>query len=1036
MNDRDFQHPLNSYRSIPFWSWNGELEDEILLEQINAFHKGGQGGFFMHARVGLKTPYMSEAWLERVKTCVAEAERLGLEAWLYDEDNWPSGFAGGLVANQDERYRARALVCLVSDTASPVQEALLQVTGVLRGNQLKDLQPWRGEPLEKGRKLIQCYHWVAPLGRAFLKGSSYIDTLNPEAVGAFLQSTHERYKTHVGEAFGKTIPGIFTDEPSLGFGRAIPKELRSHTLPWTDELPEIFLRQHGYDVVPQLASLFFDTEDAPAIRHDFWSTVTKQFCKAWSQQLYDWCDANNLKLVGHHNGEDSLLEQMRWTGGVMPHYRYYHMPGIDKLGRNTGEVPTGSDVDGGIVGLKQLDSVACQTGKERTLCEAFGCTGQDFALEGRWWLTNWLAVLGINFFNPHLALYSLRGERKRDYPPTLSPHQPWWPYQQPYEAAAARLAYALSQGKRIVDVIVIHPVTSAWITYTPGSVSMVKELDRMLLRLANGLLAMHADYHFGDETLLAELGRVDDKTLKVGEQSYKVVIIPELKTLERSTVELLEQFANSGGIILCLGNAPLLIDGRRINKSVLPAQTLYLRNEVSNEAMAHLPNDPARAGQGYELPLPLPTLPQLRTTLEQVCPPRITIQGEGADRVWYHLRTLEDGRELLFLANTHEENKADISLVWRGTGKLEHWDIVSGKIKSQASEQTQTITQIRLELPPMNNVLLVRDAKSHDVTTPLMEKRSTLFTLKSDWTLERRSPNILVLDYCAYKLGNATWQDSEYVLHVANKIREEGRGSTFALRFEFEVDEIPSECSLAIESSKLQLELNGKPLPAPEGFWLDPSFQCYNIAELLQTRRNTLELHGTCDDDIELEAVYLLGDFALPALYTGEKVKSRALTFKRWRVQPRLQAVTQQTYYGDDDLVARGLPHFVGEVHLSQTFHLSELPTAPIFLELDTLHAAVAIIAINGQRIGQVSWQPLELDVTGVLQQGDNTITITLVTSLRNALGPFHTEGGDSLFVSPQTFLEHKTRDYWLVPLGLSNASLKLVVNSEIEKGG
>jgi hypothetical protein len=449
-----------------------------------------------------------------------------------------------------------------------------------------------------------------------------------------------------------------------------------------------------------------------------------------------------------------------------------------------------------------------------------------------------------------------------------------------------------------------------------------------------------------------------------------------------------------------------------------------------------LSNDTARASQGDEPPLPLPTLPKLQKMLEQVCPPRITIKGEGADRVWYQLRTLEDERELLFLANTHEENKTDISLTWRGTGKLEHWDIVSGEITSQPSEQTQTITQIRLELPPMNNVLLVRDAKSHDVTTPLMEKRSTLFTLKSDWTLERRSPNILVLDYCAYKLGNATWQDSEYVLHVTNKIREEGRGTTFTLRFEFEVDEIPSECSLAIESSGLQLGLNGKPLPAPEGFWLDPSFQHYKIIELLQSGINTLELCGSYTDDTELEAIYLLGNFTVPAIYTGEEVKSRGATFRRWNISPRLQAVTQQTYRSDDDLVSQGLPYFVGEVCLSQTFYLSELPDARVLLELDTLHAAVAVVTINAQTVGQLSWQPLELDVTGVLQQGENTITITLVTSLRNVLGPFHTERGDSLYVSPQTFLEHKTRDYWLVPLGLSNASLKLVVNSEIEKGG
>ena len=51
------------------------------------------------------------------------------------------------------------------------------------------------------------------------------------------------------------------------------------------------------------------------------------------------------------------------------------------------------------------------------MSELFGVSGQNIEFEDQKWIANWHAVLGINFFVEHLALYSMRGERKRDYPP-------------------------------------------------------------------------------------------------------------------------------------------------------------------------------------------------------------------------------------------------------------------------------------------------------------------------------------------------------------------------------------------------------------------------------------------------------------------------------------------------------------------------------------------------------------------------------------------------------------------------------------------
>lgn len=40
-------------------------------------------------------PYLSEEWFEKVEHSVDIASEEGISPWLYDEDRWPSGYAGG-----------------------------------------------------------------------------------------------------------------------------------------------------------------------------------------------------------------------------------------------------------------------------------------------------------------------------------------------------------------------------------------------------------------------------------------------------------------------------------------------------------------------------------------------------------------------------------------------------------------------------------------------------------------------------------------------------------------------------------------------------------------------------------------------------------------------------------------------------------------------------------------------------------------------------------------------------------------------------
>ncbi len=86
---------INEYRPLPFWSWNDDLQEEKLVKQIERMKNSGCGGYFMHARGGLKTEYMGDKWFSCIKACAEAGKRLGMQSWAYDENGWPSGFAGG-----------------------------------------------------------------------------------------------------------------------------------------------------------------------------------------------------------------------------------------------------------------------------------------------------------------------------------------------------------------------------------------------------------------------------------------------------------------------------------------------------------------------------------------------------------------------------------------------------------------------------------------------------------------------------------------------------------------------------------------------------------------------------------------------------------------------------------------------------------------------------------------------------------------------------------------------------------------------------
>ena len=196
----------------------------------------------------------------------------------------------------------------------------------------------------------------------------------------------------------------------------------------------------------------------------------------------------------------------------------------------------------------------------------------------------------------HLYPYSIRGQRKRDYPAFYSEHNTWT---QPEEFRHfndyfTALGDTLAESMEVADVAVIHPIHSADPTFKRNERDCVTELNRRFFELIETLGRANIGHHYIDETLLKEDGRVDGDRLVMGKCAYSIVVVPEMDNLDANTVALLKQFVANGGKLYLQGEAPTLVDGEKADLSFLRANIAF-DDMVSDEYSINAPSTEIRS---------------------------------------------------------------------------------------------------------------------------------------------------------------------------------------------------------------------------------------------------------------------------------------------------------------------------------------------------------------------------------------------------------------------------------------------------------
>jgi hypothetical protein len=1006
-----FRNPTAEYRGTPLWSWNNKLDKDQLLRQIGQMQRMGLGGFHIHPRTGLATEYLGEEFMEMVVACRDEAKKRDMLCWLYDEDRWPSGFAGGLVT-KDEQYRARYLLWTRRPYSGNVTEANNISNSYANRNENGRLLATYDVTLEDG--LLKRYDQVdnastpqspnAVRFYAYLEvatpipwynNQTYVDTLNPAAMRRFIEVTHERYRDAIGEDFGGLVPAIFTDEPQFIHKQAFswPDEDRDRGIPFTDDFFDTYQAAYGDDLREHLPEVFWELpERAPSLtRYRYHDHLAERFASAFADQIGNWCEQHGIALTGHMMEEPTLTSQTAALSEAMRSYRSFHIPGIDML-CDAHEYTT----------AKQAQSAARQYGRPGVMSELYGVTNWDFDFVGHKAQGDWQAALGVSVRVPHLTWVSMAGEAKRDYPASIGYQSPWYLEYGLIEDHFGRVNAAITRGKPVVRVGVIHPIESFWLCFGPLAQTRIErdEREKAFSDLTNWLLFGLIDFDFIAESLLpSQGGHVEEGRLAVGEARYDVVIVPGMRTIRSTTLDRLEAFAAGGGTVVWAGEVPSLVDAMPSDRAT--------RVAGASEGMVRVPFGRSRLLDVLE--------PWREIDARQ-------LDGSIADSVLYQMRQDGDDR-YVFLVNTDRLRPRPLKLRFAGRYAPVLLDTMTGEQGALPYRHEGDWTVMDWGLSAHGSLLLRLEPTTGEALPASPELLYELSRELPDLvTVTLSEPNCLLLDQTFYRIDGGDWQGPEEILRIENIVRQQvglsrNTGSIaqpwadaeptpilamVELRIPFETTVDLVGCTLAIEDpEETEVLADGEPIGEPDGWWVDESIRTLSLP-VLEAGRHEIQLTIPFHRKRAIEWVYVLGDF-------GVEVRGRHARI----VEP----VTELTW---GDWCGQGLPFYAGNVTYHCTVRGDGRPTR---LKFHRFKNPLLTVDLDGQRVGPIAFAPYELDLGSL--EGKHKLDITAYGNRVNAFGTVHNVSPFLRWYGPDAWRsqgDHFSYEYNLRPMGILTA--------------
>lgn len=947
----------NEYKNLIFWAWNKDMTAQEIDRQIYEMSEKGIGGFFIHSRAGLTIPYMEEEWFYAVQVSVQSAKKYGLDVWLYDEDGWPSGFAGGKVPVQGDRYRMKSL--RFSETGAGINQRRIIARYRKCGANVYVLD-------KDGQDLIAYY----------VPDPHYVDLLDEDTTDKFIENTHEVYRQKFSQYFGNVIRGIFTDEPQL---------FRSEA--WSFCLCDEFLREYGEQLLPQLWKLYTEKGQS-TLRYKLGALRAKLFTRSYIRKISVWCEKNGLLLTGHLADEDGLCMSSKATGGTIANYKEMQLPGIDFLGKRLTSP----------VLLKQIQTAKNQFGKKDLLSETFGCCGWNTSFAEYAWIWAYQAAFGINNACLHIGAYSITGCRKRDYPAFFSYHEPWWNEFSVLNRWMYNVNRYLSEFEPSIDVLVISPLQNAFAYDCYADAS--RRISNQFRLLVESLIECQVGFDLGDELILEDSAHVENAQFVVGRGKYKKVIVPDADSLKESTWKLLCEFSRGGGDVVFTNGKPLLSEfAENAEKFCINGNVVMNRPDLWQKYFRDT---------GYS------RLVKVSAVNERYAAKDIVVysgKNKSQQSICFIVNTSTDSEKELLVrfseAGTiseydfETENKTPVFTEQSECGCY-------AKIKLPPKGVKCFVLDVYVSAADKNDMCYPADKVSERRLVP----ESIALTQPNCFTLDMARYSI---DGGAYsdKTAVILLQDKIY-----KEINSLGKKTCVRILYEFEAADKCSDLTVWVErNSSLKLFINGQFLSQKKDkYWLDREIEGYDIASFVQIGNNQIVAEYLVEPydvgfdpnqvfeteknrfhyPVEFESIYIRGNFSLR--FEGNKFKET--TF--YRLKSGNFIITKaKNPVSAGDLTCQDLWFYRGKV----CYRYAVLKTEKrLKLRFVDVNAPVASIYINEKYAASIFNFSESFDLSDYLKDGVNSVCIELCSSNRNLLGPHHHMKGEVDFVGVNTF--------------------------------
>lgn len=970
------------YRMIPFWAWNGEMTEEKVRTHLRKLKESNLNGVFIHPRPGLITPYLSDEWFQLWRAALDEAKKLEIKLYIYDENTYPTGYAGGHIMSKYPDCAARAVKIHIFSCAKEFYEFKInldlpeEIREPLKLYEvesthdfvkvIRDITDYSENEYLKIENQIAALIFQKPYASAWFGGFPNTDILRPEVTKELIESTYEKYFEYFGEDFGTWIPAIFSDEPGISPGNVNIED--PMTFPYSSYFSYEFYKKYQYSLEENMLALGCNVIQKGAmpsekVRYDYYCLLHELWIQNFAKPIFEWCEKHDIKWTGHFLDEHWPYPWGCASPEIMSMYEWMHWPGIDILMshmlKEDGKTPM-------ILSVKELQSVGDQLGKERLLCECFGAGGWDASIFDFKRMGDWLALHGINLFNPHLVLDSIVGVRKQGHPQSFDWREPWWKEWSCLSEYFERLLTLLSEGEREVNVLLLHPTTT-WFLKIPktGKENILWDYEKMdeqypvktYIEKIQRLIGEGIEFDFGDEFLLEKYGVINDGKLYVGKKTYSVIYIPsEMKHMRHTTRKLLEMAQRAGVKVLAEENDISYIDG------------MYQEHAVDFV-------DNCRFEQFIQT-----------AKKEKWAPLELKMSGiEGV-----RLITKEGKRRYFFVNSTPQKRTLELELEEKG---LKEIDIFSGDINPFPCKAEKGKLKVNICLNPEESIMIQSSSCYEEVKLNQYKKEIHCLGVKK---IELDGPNVLALDYgnlylrdkvykdihvmaaaktvfCAHGFDKNPW-DMEIQYRnrtiVRNKFPED---SGFRFVYSFMKGNFYGDLYTAVEHSEFcKISCNGKALiQCKDKKWLDEEFTIYKIPADSLKELNQIEIEvSPFDVCMEIQPIYLLGKFMLEMAQKGFQLQS----FGKLEM---------------GKLNTQGVYFYPGRVNYYFEYEWNDSEKEEIYL--GEYEATAVSIVVNGKRIRRINnLRGAGINISSYLCEGKNEIIVELSCSLKNLFGPHH----------------------------------------------